>query len=121
MAPTMAKKTNPSRAPTRGIQLMCVCSGESTDCAIPMASPAATVHPNDMKRPMSAAPSAGMSNCVNSSGVSSNSGAATMPTTPAMSADTTHVIMPSRSGANPSSNAPFSDSDAARMARPVRV
>ena len=62
-----------------------------------------------------------MSNWVNSSGVSSNSGAAMMPTTPAISADRTQVINPSRSGSKPSSTAPFSDSDAARTARPVRV
>ena len=48
-------------------------------------------------------------------------GAATTPTTPAITDEMIHVKSANRSGEKPNRRAPFSDSEAARMASPVRV
>lgn len=64
IAMTITRKGTPSWSPSLGSQSQTVCSLISSDCSIPMPRPAATVMGNEVKRPTSAAPSAGTTNSV---------------------------------------------------------
>ena len=86
-----------------------------------MARPAAVVIANDSSPPSSAAASAGMTSSVVVVGLSPAMGSIRMTAIPASTEATAQHTEASRSGAMPSSSAPFSLPAAARVARPNRV
>ena len=86
-----------------------------------MTSAAATVTPILVKLPTSAAASAATMNSAYASGMSGTMGAISTPPTPAITVLSAQFTSAMRCGDRPVTNAPFSDSAAARVARPKRV
>ncbi len=91
-------------------------------CAAAIPNAAATVTPNDVRPPTSAAPSAGtMSSVIVVGSIDALIVAARIPTAAASTAEIIQLTAASRSGERPIKTAPFSSSAAARVARPKRV
>ena len=91
-----------------------------SDSMIPSPIPAAQARPNEVKRAISAAVSAGTICSGSVSESSSVIAAARMPTAPAMNEATSVLPSDSNLGDSPPSIAATSFSDAARVARPNR-
>ena len=91
-----------------------------SDSMIPRPIPAAQARPNEVKRAISAAVSAGTIWSGSVSESSSVIAAARMPTAPAMNEATSVLPSESSRGESPASIAATSFSDAARVARPNR-
>ena len=113
-------------SPVVGSQLGMICvSGRTdqpntSDCAMPIARPAAVATPKDCRPPSNAAARAGMtSNEV--VGVRPAMGSIRMIAAPARIDASAQLTLASRSGAMPDRSAPFSLLSAARVARPNRV
>ena len=118
-----ASRTPGSGAPwALGNQVAVAATYCTTDCSPAMAKAAATVMPNDASPPSSAAPSAGMMRKVMVAGsIDALTVAASTPNDAANTAERTQFTAASRSGERPMRTAPFSSSDAARVASPKRV
>ena len=120
---------NGSSSPIPGVAMVPECGNHDfvpakrmTGLAIEMRKAASAVIPNDDRLPTSTALSAGMTSSVMVTGSTLESAdAATMPNRAASIVDSTQLVPASMSGENPSTTAPFSFSDAARVARPNRA
>ena len=88
---------------------------------MPIPRPAATVMPNEVKPPSSAAPRAGTMRSGTLIGSSVVIGETMIPNRPTMTVASTQLAPARKSGEKPRTMAPFSFSAAARVARPNRV
>jgi hypothetical protein len=92
----------------------------TSDSAIPSATPPASVSGNDVKPPISAAASAGITSSVSVVTCSCVIGAMSRPASPARAAPRNHVSEEIRSGDHPSAAAALVFSDTADIAQPIR-
>ncbi len=121
--------TNGRSSPTPGVAMVPECGNHDfvpakrmTGLAIEMRNAARAVMPNDERLPTSTALSAGITSSVIVTGSTLESAdAATIPNIAASIVDSTQLVPANMSGEKPSTTAPFSFSDAARVARPKRA
>ena len=100
---------------------ICVQCPNTSDCAMPMMVAPTSVHPNERKRPSSAAASAGITRSGIVPARTPVSGETSAPAAPAIAPPITQLTVARRFGDQPSVAAARSFSAAADVASPTRV